>query len=376
MLLGWLVIGHGSVQARGVDLIAIGTLVTAACTLGLAGATYYLGVRTGDVVDASRDEAQAARDDLAVAREQATTAREALDAQTQPFLTVGAVRPDLFHVVSGPDGDVRASAHVRNAGNATAIITSVVFMFPGGHTFSGGAPDPAVPAGESTAVRFVIPVDSNLHDQAHTQTAHAENFSVAVAFADVSARSRGAVRLDVMRAPVTELGRPWYVRQVFWADTLDAVRNEPAIGSQPAEYQRRVVDPLLREGMQRDARSADDALTAIDARIKDDSTTPGALHNEWQDKVLPLAERIRDPEIQRRARLVGWMLFLAFQAGADSPWQFAGLRATEDLHDALRALMHDEPFPSPRFPDEKTLRTLVGTGRPTFEELGQWLTQR
>jgi hypothetical protein len=223
LLVGWLVLGSGRVEADAdtVDVIvAAGTLATALGTVVLGAATVFLGVKTRDVVDATQAEAQAARDELAIARDQLQVANASLEAQTQPFLTVGDTSRGFLN---------NSTVHIRNVGNGTAIVTSAVFISPE-EVVSAAAVDPAMPTGESTSVRPAVPlVDTGM-----------DNFSVAVAFADVSGRPRGAVRLDVYREPEAapaayQEPTRWRVRQVFWADTLEAVRDAPAFGSQPVD---------------------------------------------------------------------------------------------------------------------------------------------
>lgn len=219
LVVGWLVLGDGGVEAGSIDgLVAAGTLATAVATVGLGGATVFLGVKTRDVVDATNAEAEAAREELAVAREQAKIASDALDSQTQPFLTVGDTSSRSLN---------GRSVHVRNVGNGTAIVTTAVFIYDG-RRISAAAVDPAMPAGESTTIRLPAPPTFEISN----------NFSVAVAFADVSGRQRGAVRLDVYERREEGGYDPessWWVRQVFWADTLDEVIDRPRLGSQPVD---------------------------------------------------------------------------------------------------------------------------------------------
>jgi len=75
--------------------------------------------------------------------------------------------------------------------------------------------------------------------QAAAELDSENGFSVAIGFADVSGRARGAVRLDVNKRTISmRVGvyapevRRW-VRQVHWAETLDAVRDNPKLGTQP-----------------------------------------------------------------------------------------------------------------------------------------------
>lgn len=131
VLIGWLVLGGGRVASHTLDVVvAVATIATAVGTLVLAVATYYLAAQTREVVSVSRQESEAAREDLAVAQAQADTASAALEAQTQPFLTVGDTSPK--HLGAG-------HAHVRNAGNGTAIVSAVRFIADTGTVFPGAA---------------------------------------------------------------------------------------------------------------------------------------------------------------------------------------------------------------------------------------------
>ncbi|MDX6690592.1 MAG: hypothetical protein QOG15_2049 [Solirubrobacteraceae bacterium] len=225
VLVGWLLVGGGriEVKADGLDrAIAIGTIATAVGTLALAAATFSLAMKTRDVVRASQDEASAARDAVKVGTEQAAIATAALDAQTQPFLTVGTRKPEVMNF---------DSVHVRNAGPGTAIVTRAVFVSSNGDVTLGAAYDPVIPPGESSSILRQGPfIPSGAPSREQT-------FSAAIEYSDVSGRVRGAVRLDLHK-PDGQLdaygdGPRLRVRQVFWADTLDEVRERPMFGSQP-----------------------------------------------------------------------------------------------------------------------------------------------
>jgi hypothetical protein len=200
--------------ALGTTLLAISTGLLALLTARDVSAAQELAQLT-------RDEASRTQESLRVAGEQAAIARAALDAQTQPFLTVCDTSSRYLS---------NRTVHVRNAGNATAIVTQAVFLMAA-DTLPAAAVDPAMPPGESSSIRVgTTPVET-------------DNFSVAVAFSDVSGRPRGVVRLDVYMNPRPEPRAPdiydepatWRVRQVFWADTIDEVRTQPKIGSQPLD---------------------------------------------------------------------------------------------------------------------------------------------
>jgi hypothetical protein len=374
LLIGWLVLGDTHIDADGVDIaVALGTLLTALCTAALGAATVYLALKTRDVVAATQSETQVARHEIAIAQEQASTARQTLEAQTQPFFTVGSTNPSVLNA---------HSAHVRNAGSGTAIVLGSVFIAPDGTDHPAAAVDPAVPPGESTAV--VIPGDLG------GRFAAAENFSVAVSFADVSGRNRGAVRLDVYKVS----GNPaegiyaqpprWRVRQVFWADTMDAVRHSPAFGTQPVDAAPRSgqEDSLELMVVQRErdaADAADRALRALQVGINDGSIEGPNLpdvHNNWQDSINEPVLRIRDEEIQRRASVLGWTIYFAMQSRSGTHWSYAVLRATEDVRAALAAFLNREPVPASRFPDEVHLRSLVRASgaAATFDQLNEWLS--
>src|SRR4051812_18088945 len=111
-VLGWLVPGKGRLTVTGIDLVAL-------ATFALAGVTVYLAVQTRNAVRAAREEASVAREGLALGRAQAETARESFDSQTRPFLTVGSIQTAVLN--SG-------SVHVRNVGNATAIVSRAQFL--------------------------------------------------------------------------------------------------------------------------------------------------------------------------------------------------------------------------------------------------------
>jgi hypothetical protein len=204
-VVGWLLLSD-----PGADAVAIGTFVTAIATLGLAGATVYLGVKT--------------RDTAIEARREASTATAALDAQTRPFLTVGSVAPQVL---------TSRSAHVRNMGNGTAVVSRAAFVAEDGALYRGAAPDPAVPVGETTLIRLATDESG-----AAAVLDGASSFAVVVEYADVDGRRRGAVRLDVrywVAARPTRFGdtpdRRW-VAQVHWASDLDTVINRPELSSQ------------------------------------------------------------------------------------------------------------------------------------------------
>lgn len=213
VLLGWLVVGGGDVE--GDTAVAIGTFVTALGTLALAGGTLYLADRTEAVVAATQGEAEATRLSSDIAR-------QALDSQTQPFLTVGSVAEDVLNA---------KSAHVRNAGNGTAIVVQAAFVAPSRTRFTASIPDPVVPAGETTAIRG--------HGATEGEAwLTGDNFSVVALYADVSGRERGAVRLDIYKVPGREAPSPyegpprWRVTQVHWADSISEVIERPRLSSQ------------------------------------------------------------------------------------------------------------------------------------------------
>jgi hypothetical protein len=201
---------------------ALGTTLLAAATGLLALLTWRDVSAAQELARLTSEEAERTREGLDLAREQGETARKALDAQTQPFLTVGSRKPDLWSLRSG---------HVRNAGAGTAIVGRVEFLY-GDATVLGTAVDPAVPPGETTAVRA-----------ASGPAGDPATFSIAVAFDDPTGRPRGAVRLDVNVANPQDLLRsdvyaqpPRYVvRQVFWADDIEQVKNNPQFGTQPLD---------------------------------------------------------------------------------------------------------------------------------------------
>jgi hypothetical protein len=215
---------------------ALGTTLLAVATGLLALLTARDVSAAQELAQLTRDEAQQTAEALRIAGEQSAIARASLDAQTQPFMTLAAVEDTTFHagVLTRADPErskeARVRAHVRNAGNATSVVTHVQFAFAD-KRFSGGAVDPAVPAGETTSVQASIPEDSPEFADAASLFPSATDFSVGVAFADVSGRPRGAVRLDAQK----QLGGRWWVRQVCWAETLDDVFASPSLCSQPVD---------------------------------------------------------------------------------------------------------------------------------------------
>jgi hypothetical protein len=101
---------------------------------------------------------------------------------------------------------------------------------------------------------------------------------------------------------------------------------------------------------------------------------PGPLHNEWQDRVLALTSRIGEPEFTRRAKLVGWVFFFAFQTRGEQPWTYAASAAIDDARASLEAMMRREPQPPATFPPEAELRSLVRGGRGlSFDQLNDRL---
>jgi hypothetical protein len=138
----------GSEHGFGWELAAV--VGTALGTTLLAISTGLLALLTARDVSAAQELAQLTREEarstalsIAAAQEQAKTARTTLDAATQPFLTVGSVGPEVLNA---------NSAHVRNVGNATAIVTQAIFVGSERGRFTAAIPDPAVPPGETTAI--------------------------------------------------------------------------------------------------------------------------------------------------------------------------------------------------------------------------------
>jgi hypothetical protein len=200
-------------------VIGIGTLATAFGTVLLGAATFALGKRTGDAVKAAADQLEITQDGLALATAQLGVAREALDAQTQPFITLGGTSAELLN---------DRTVHVRNAGSGTAII-KYAYLLIGPDPIVAVAVEPAVAPGESTSITLPPIPDANR-----------DTFDVAVVYADVSGRERGATRLTIQRDDDPRGVNPgWFVRQVFWDDTLEAVRENPRIGTQPRDLTRR-----------------------------------------------------------------------------------------------------------------------------------------
>jgi hypothetical protein len=210
LLVGWFVLGSAAINLRGEKSVAIGTFATALATALLALVTLYLG---------------------GLAREQARIAKQGLETQTQPFFTVGDISEFEAYVTRGlPDrGELLSlSANVRNAGIATGVVMKVLFLFEEDVVVAGGAIDPAVPPGGTTNVTGQEPESWSGFDTARNRVEKTEDYSVAVEYADVTGRNRGAVRLDVKR-----YGRNWAVRQIHWADSIEKVRTEPRFGTQP-----------------------------------------------------------------------------------------------------------------------------------------------
>jgi hypothetical protein len=202
--------------ALGTTLLAISTGLLALLTARDVSAAQELAQLT-------RDEAQRTQESLRIAGEQAEIARAALDAQTEPFLTVGSVAKEVLS---------DSSAQVRNVGNATAIVTQAFFVGAEGVRFAAAIPDPAVPPGETTAIQ-------GWPEAEDTEWLTNDNFSVVALYADVSGRERGAVRLDVYRGeedrePPYMFGGPrrCFVTQVHWANSVEQVIAEPRVSSQ------------------------------------------------------------------------------------------------------------------------------------------------
>jgi hypothetical protein len=150
-------------------------------------------------------------------------------------LTVGTANADTLYadvipVIGGTDF-LAVAAHVRNAGIGTAVITSAKFIFGDDVIVAGGAKDPAIPPSEGTSVTAQIEEGTPQFEQASARATETQDFSLAAEYADVSGRRRGAVRLDIKRRSHGE----WWVRQVFWAGTIDDVRTNPKLGTQPAD---------------------------------------------------------------------------------------------------------------------------------------------
>ena len=160
---------------------ALGTTLLAIATGVLALLTWRDVNAAQELAQLTRDEASRTNESLELSRAQSDTARAALDAQTQPFLTVGDISARVLH---------STSAHVRNVGNAPAVVMRAAFIFRSGAQAPASAVDPAMPAGETTSIILASPRPPDEPD---------DDFSVAVAFGDVGGRPRGAVRLDVRK---------------------------------------------------------------------------------------------------------------------------------------------------------------------------------
>jgi hypothetical protein len=223
-------------ELRDWDWVAIGTIL-------LAVATFALAMQNRSVVASSREEAKQAGEGLDLARQQNATAEATLAAQTQPLLTSlppGVFRDTITWRTEGGEEreSTRDAAHIevapihgiavpiRNVGTGIALIQSVSFWF-GEWDATGNARNTALPPGEWTMATLAVDRESDFA----IDVAALNNLSVTLGYADVGGVSRGFVRLDVY---LRDLAEPrWTVRQVHFASTIDAVRNDPDIGSAP-----------------------------------------------------------------------------------------------------------------------------------------------
>jgi hypothetical protein len=117
------VIGTALIAATGWDwgwdaMVAIGTLVLALMTGGLAIGTFLMAKRTKHEAEATKDMAEATKDMVEVAR-------QTLSATTHPKLTVRSDRPILF----GVDGHIALTVH--NLGSGPATITETTLTLAG-----------------------------------------------------------------------------------------------------------------------------------------------------------------------------------------------------------------------------------------------------
>jgi hypothetical protein len=159
------------------------------------------------------------------AERQAQTADAALEAQTQPLLTDIPSRDPAGQREENPSAEIRvgsnddiawASVPVRNVGNGTALVQTVVFVADGAEA-DGAASNEVVPKGELARLRLILHRKAGSPSLAMAEGWHADRqFSVLVGYADASGRPRGALRLDVQNRNVSDRR---------WADAVERLRQ-------------------------------------------------------------------------------------------------------------------------------------------------------
>jgi hypothetical protein len=215
----------------------------------LAIGTFVLAAQNRRLVKSAADEAALARDGLDLARAQNQTAEATLAAQTQPLLTslpLGLIEEPavvdnsgkvestqdagsiVVGVVSSGDNNGRILVPFRNVGTGLALVQSVWFWVGDGGT-AGSARNTALPPDERTDATLSFSRESLWATEVYGRS---RDFSVLIAYADVGGVSRGAVRLDIYRR---ERRASWYVRQVHFAATIEAVREAPEVSSAPVD---------------------------------------------------------------------------------------------------------------------------------------------
>jgi hypothetical protein len=219
-------------------------------TLALAAATFMLGRRTRESVDATREEVEAAQ-------AQARTAQAALDSQTAPLLT--GVPPGLGQEVEGRDihsgeaaswrdqgeivvqnvrkGDAKGvyfSVPFRNVGNGIALVQEIQVILSAGTPYVGVSRNPALPPGEQTRAYLSATRDKSSWTEADQTYTNPSPFCVLIGYGDAAGSSRGALRLDVSprsRGGVTS----WHVRQVHFGDSIETALSAPRVSSFPVD---------------------------------------------------------------------------------------------------------------------------------------------
>lgn len=140
----------------------------------------------------------------------------------------------------------------------------------------------------------------------------------------------------------------------------------------------RSLDMLVLQWQRSAAEAADVGLRQLARRLKE-GEAPGLLYNDWQDSTLGPAIRVGDPEITRRASVIGWMLLHASFA-KQGIWQFAVLSAIEDGEAAIAAFLRRQEIPSAHCPPMEELQRLIAGSEPdrfpAFVELNLAIAER
>lgn len=247
-------------------IAAWATVGTAAGTGMLALATFFLARRTTAEVTAATSQARASLEQVEISQQQAKVAERALAAQTQPLLTdvpwgvaqlvagyamkPGSDSRSVLSSVFGPKEahyrdasevrvwldqetrGVRFAIPVRNVGNGTALIQAVVFRFSNDASLTGFPASPVVPPREVTVLSLDLEGGDDPDVSVATQAVEqGTSFSVVTAYADSSGEAKRAVRLDVY--PGEDSDSDWWVRQVHWDESIEAVVSNPDMSSTP-----------------------------------------------------------------------------------------------------------------------------------------------